>query len=324
MDLRCGVYDAERMAFHMTTVPDPEQVLRWRNPELPWWAKIRRARSHIGDINRQVADFYKTEPWSVEAESGRVPNESAYRLRVHKSIPADLLAAVGDVVHNMRSALDCVAYELARHHVGAQMTPEQEALTEFPITENAEIFGSWFNTTRKGYRRSELYGDQERAALRCVQPFWFSEEAAEHGVDAASMQANEWKANAIRRLHLVSNIDKHRRLPLLTWFPDLTYWEAPTDGSSLMWKPAMPVDSEFSDGTLLGYLLNMNGSAPPDVKVFHDMRLTIFDDARYRTALPDELSRWIGSISGWTIPRALIVAGGFERPILIDGSWQAI
>jgi hypothetical protein len=306
------------------STPDPDLIQQWQNPEAPWGAKLRRARTHVKEIAERLKGFLNEEPWSIDTEPGRTPNESAYRLRVRKQVPADLLTVIGDAIHNMRSSLDSVAYEFARHHLGGQLTPDQEALTEFPIKQDGFSFDEWFTVRRRSCVRSELYGDREREALRCVQPFWMSEEAAEHGIDAANIREAEWNSSVLRRLHTASNIDKHRRLPLLTLFPDLVYWTDPADGSSFKWTPAISASAEFADGTLLGYLSDPKVDARPSVEIFHVMRLTLFDDSSNRVELSSMLESWLSSISGWIVPRSLIVAAGYARPIMIDGFWQQI
>jgi hypothetical protein len=185
-------------------------------------------------------------------------------------VPVDLVTVVGDAVHNMRSALDTIAYALACDHLGQPLTGDQEQATQFPICEDAAKFEAFFR--KKG--RALLYGQQQCLALRCVQPFAFTEEAATHGVTGGSTPAEDRDSDAIYRLHQVSNIDKHRRLPLLSWFPGMVYW--PTDeGQSYRWEP---VASEFRDGTILGYLSNPAHDAPPASRVFAEMKLTLMDD----------------------------------------------
>jgi hypothetical protein len=105
------------------------------------------------------------EPWSVEREPAG-PDGWAYRFRVHKPVPADLAAAIGDAVANMRAALDNIAYELACHHAGT-MSDAEERATFFPICENKTASEKFFQHPL----RSKLYGDNERLALQCVQPF---------------------------------------------------------------------------------------------------------------------------------------------------------
>jgi hypothetical protein len=41
---------------------------RWGDPEAPWWAKLRRAKSHISDVRQRVHALQVVEPWSVQRE----------------------------------------------------------------------------------------------------------------------------------------------------------------------------------------------------------------------------------------------------------------
>jgi hypothetical protein len=91
----------------------------WRSdPEAPWWVKLRRARLHIDEVHQRVRALDASNPWSVEKEPAEDPDSWAFRFRIQRPIPADLCAAVGDAIANMRSALDYVAYELAVRHTG--------------------------------------------------------------------------------------------------------------------------------------------------------------------------------------------------------------
>jgi hypothetical protein len=150
---------------------------RWGDPEAPWWAKLRRAKSHISEVRQQVHALQVAEPWSVQRERAG-PDGWAYRFRVHKPVPADLAAATGDAVANMRAALDNIAYELARHHAGT-MSDAEERATFFPICENKVTFEKFFQHPL----RSNRYSDTGRRALQCVQPFARADEMREHGVE---------------------------------------------------------------------------------------------------------------------------------------------
>jgi hypothetical protein len=156
---------------------------RWRDPEAPWWAKLRRAQARISEVQQRVSALQGTQPWSILREPTGLDGW-AYRFKIHRPIPADLSAAVGDAVANMRAALDYIAYELARHHVGA-MSDTEEAATEFPIRKDKAAFDQFFTAGRKGPLRARLYGDAERRALRCVQPFALTDEARAVGVEPA-------------------------------------------------------------------------------------------------------------------------------------------
>jgi hypothetical protein len=164
----------------------------WKtDPEVPWWVKLRRARLHIDEVRQRLTVLDGSKPWSLERETTEDPDSCGYRFRIHRRVPADLCAAVGDAVANMRSALDYAAYKLAVRHSGA-LTPRQEKATAFPICKDEKTFDRFFTAGQSGPVRAEIYGQAERSALRCVQPFTLGEEAQGLGI--------EWSASADHEL----------------------------------------------------------------------------------------------------------------------------
>lgn len=155
--------------------------------------------------------------WSIQRERAGW-NGWAYQFRIHGALPADLSAAVGDAVANMRSALDYVAYELARHHmaeVGNAMGDDEEAATAFPICIDEGAFEQFFTqgkrvvvAGKKVSIRSRLYGDAERKALRCVQPFALTAEARDVGVKRLPGPQDDLLTDHAYALNAVWNIDK--------------------------------------------------------------------------------------------------------------------
>jgi hypothetical protein len=57
------------------------------------------------------------------------------------------------------------------------MGDEEEAATAFPIRVDQASFDRFFVVGRWGPVRNRLYGDVERKALQCVQPFALADEA---------------------------------------------------------------------------------------------------------------------------------------------------
>ena len=85
-----------------------------------WWAKLRRANTHLETLAKLVDDFAATEPYTLDPEPGE--GVVAYRLHIRREAPAEISTVVGDVLHNLRSALDSVAYELAVQAKGEALT----------------------------------------------------------------------------------------------------------------------------------------------------------------------------------------------------------
>ena len=78
-------------------------------------------------------------------------------------------------------------------------------------------FDKFFIEGRRGRARGQLYGEAERAAFRCVQPFAIGDEARALGVEWNESPQSELLTDHAYALNSLWNIDKHRRLPELAW-----------------------------------------------------------------------------------------------------------
>jgi hypothetical protein len=87
-----------------------------------------------------------------------------------------------------------------------------------------------------------LYDDRARAAFQAVQPFVNLEQVHQAGAGLERTFQEEFAWSPLHRLDALWNIDKHRRLTLTAWWPDLFYWMS--NGPSQ--KAATP-----GDGTML-------------------------------------------------------------------------
>lgn len=149
----------------------------WRDPTAAWWAKLERANKHITEIHSMMKAFEESEAYTVRREGSDKPNVVAFRFKIVRPVPVQLLTAIGDAVHNMRSALDSVAFELARQHLQGSLTEKQEKAVEFPIYQTRSELEDFFE--RRNQRG--LYGEHDKEAIGCVQPFAMREEAGAHG-----------------------------------------------------------------------------------------------------------------------------------------------
>lgn len=128
--------------------------------------KIERAKQHIIELNTAINTFFESGPYGVEPDPN--PQTSDVFLRVTKATPVPLGfgLTVGDAIHNLRSALDHVAWQLVECGRG---TPNDQ--TSFPIGE-----------TRKKYalalKRGKIKGVALGAQKICcrVQPYQSGDE----------------------------------------------------------------------------------------------------------------------------------------------------
>jgi hypothetical protein len=242
----------------------------WMDQRSSWWAKANRAKEHIDSLRRQVDEFRASAPYSLTPEPTEKPDRLAYRLRYSKPVPVAIGTTVGDVLHNLRAALESLAFEVARRGQGGTLTAKQEKESTFPICETPDVLDAFF-TGRKGL----LYDRRARAALRSVQPFVNLEEAHKLGVALNRSFGEDFRWSVLHRLDTLWNIDKHRRLTLMAWWPDLIWWGS--NGTSN--RRALPGDGTLADGSILLYIEGTDEGQSSELN--HEFNLVLTDDPAY-------------------------------------------
>jgi hypothetical protein len=82
--------------------------------------KVHRADYHIADFNRQVDSFVLSKPNEFEIHSDPKTGMQTIRIRFLKQVPDAIPFIIADAIHNLRAALDHVAWELAAIGNGVQ------------------------------------------------------------------------------------------------------------------------------------------------------------------------------------------------------------
>ena len=142
--------------------------------------KLTRASKHIAELRAAAEAFLAAQPFAIyPAEEAN--GDLVWKVRMHRSVPVEWSAIVGDAVHNMRSALDLLAWQLVETG-GAQ--PSRE--TCFPITTSPAA------NFRAALKRSML-GATARA-MRFVE----------------RMRPFSGGNRILAQLHTLDVIDKHR------------------------------------------------------------------------------------------------------------------
>jgi hypothetical protein len=142
-------------------------------------AKIERAKKHLRNLEAELVRFGKQEFHAVTTDK----NSQIRQLGKYRMLPFDALPAAGDVIHNLRSALDHLAGQLVRVSSGK----EPSRGVEFPIAKDAATY------EREKARKVEGMCPEVIKAIDALKPY-------KDGNDAL------W------RIHELDNIDKHRTL----------------------------------------------------------------------------------------------------------------
>ena len=84
-------------------------------------------------LEKEVQAFFATKPYKCSGKPDMQAGKVVYTMDSVEPIPPEIPLLAGDVIRNLRSALDHVAYQLFRHSAGA--TGEGKHIY-FPIAEN--------------------------------------------------------------------------------------------------------------------------------------------------------------------------------------------
>jgi len=174
------------------------------HPLLGCELKADRANEHFETLKRIVDDFLRSEPYAVvnnfESEFGH----HVARIKIHERPPLTLSPIIGDFIHNLRSLLDHLIWQLVRRagndpNVGR---PQFPIFTKDPF--DATIYDArkdWKNAL--GTWRSQTRGvsDEDVAILKELQPYKRTDRPDDH---------------PLARLSQLSNWDKHRELHFAT------------------------------------------------------------------------------------------------------------
>jgi hypothetical protein len=100
-----------------------------------WWAE-QRIDPFIGELHR----FEKQHREGIVIGKTFVPESSEYVFKIDEApeIPPHFGLVTGDVLHNLRSALDHLAWQLVAH--GAEPHPRNLRQIQFPIYDSVEAY----------------------------------------------------------------------------------------------------------------------------------------------------------------------------------------
>jgi len=160
--------------------------------------KIERAKKHIRDLDHRIEIFGESKPYTIGAKPHTVPEIKHTTLYVASvsTIPDDFALIIGDAIHNLRSSLDHLVWQLVEAGGG---TPNER--TAFPICFGAKGPQQYASAIGSGEIKA-MPPDAEKA-LRAIQPYVTSDDTLWH-------------------LHDLDRIDKHRLIiavgtALLDW-----------------------------------------------------------------------------------------------------------
>jgi len=150
--------------------------------------KLVRAVRQAAHLEAHCAAYAAAHPFDIEV---RFEQDAHYGYLVGRPPPLYLGLILGEVIHDLRSALDQLAWQLAMAHVGEEVLSELRVgnAIVFPITSSPERF--------KSHRATPCFGPEALELIESRQPY---HNLGTHLVNPLAM-VQHW-----------SNADKHRVL----------------------------------------------------------------------------------------------------------------
>ena len=148
------------------------------------WKKLSRAQTHADALQKEGSTFEKSDAVGIVGDTNGQAGDQVIRLSLKEEPPLDKWGLIiGDILHNLHSALECLAWQLAIVHYGREPTDSEAKNIYFPLVKNPEAFRS--------HRIMPYITETHRKMLADVQPY-------QRGYEILST------------LVILSNHDKHR------------------------------------------------------------------------------------------------------------------
>jgi hypothetical protein len=97
--------------------------------------KIKRAKEHVENLERQLCAFLESSPYKVGAKHDPQTRKLIYYVTSAEPIPDCLPLVAGDAIQNLMSALDHLAYQIACTDTGD--SPPNPNWIYFPVADDA-------------------------------------------------------------------------------------------------------------------------------------------------------------------------------------------
>ena len=148
-------------------------------------AKIERADHHITELEQQFTAFCETDSYGTSFQQDAQTGEKVFRVKIRSEIPHDFSCIIGDAVHNLRSALDHLIWQLA---VVSKANPGRQH--EFPIRKTRSEYKAKLSRVVQGF---------PPGAVKLIR-------------EAKPYKRRSRRDNHLWLIHHLDILDKHRHL----------------------------------------------------------------------------------------------------------------
>ncbi|MEA2935538.1 MAG: hypothetical protein QOD74_2184, partial [Variibacter sp.] len=122
--------------------------------------KLERAKHHIADLVSVANKFCNSSPFDYEVLHNAKTHQRTLVAVVHEPIPKQIPLIIGDALHNLRSALDHLTWDVLR-----PFNPARDKV-QFPFCRKAEGFESVLRN-----RQVHVAGEEIAQKFRELKPY---------------------------------------------------------------------------------------------------------------------------------------------------------
>jgi hypothetical protein len=204
---------------------DEKKLSAQIDPLLSCRIKVDRANLHFNELTEATRKFTARWTHQIYSDEESEPSIKIYRIRILEDIPAEWSGFIGDIIHNLRSALDCLAAELIIKFHPAAGEPELRD-TYFPIAREP----SDLNRGRRS-RFLNRVGPRVERLVRRLQPY------------------REGKGHVLWQIDALDIADKHRRIiPAFAGVGSINFFVVPPSNGSRLDLPKYQPPFPLKDG----------------------------------------------------------------------------
>lgn len=140
--------------------------------------KLCRAKAHIDAVKKAVEGWLQSDAYTLRAYVEPETGDHVLRAKINEALDPRWALVVGDAVHNLRSALDHIAYQLAldgyeAHNAGRAIPRAHQRRIMFPIVavsnDSRMTVEKFYAQGIKGQLR--YIADDSRDAIEALQPY---------------------------------------------------------------------------------------------------------------------------------------------------------
>jgi hypothetical protein len=185
--------------------------------------KLGRANEHLQTLRNEIGPFESQHAHTITVEHDADAPQYIFKVHGIAQPKPEWAYIAGDCIHNLRSALDHLVYQLSiLGQGGRHLSIKEETRCAFPIESNPDEF------TQNGERRIQLLRVGERTRIKELQPFNASDMSIWGPIPDIQEPSRSEPARIptlLNHLAHLDNIDKHRRVNT-TWQSALWYAHA--------------------------------------------------------------------------------------------------